>query len=201
MLTIKRKLTIFVAASTFVTTMPVCANMSAPAGWYAEGNLGSTRLIQNDYPPDSSNSSSGIGGNLNVGYKFMPYFGIEVGYTQYANTNINDQYGTKAGSDRHYSYDLAGKGIIPIGTSGFELLGKFGVQRISSSISIKSSQAAANIGLSSGQHSATGYYLGAGGQYYFGPYFAVVGQWARANGNSSSGTLDLYSVGVSYLFS
>ncbi|OGT36875.1 MAG: hypothetical protein A3F11_08830 [Gammaproteobacteria bacterium RIFCSPHIGHO2_12_FULL_37_14] len=178
----------------------VVVGMSAPYGWYAEGNLGSTRLINEDYPANSSNSSSGLGGNINVGYKFMPYVGVELGYTRYANTTIDDQNSTEAGSDKHYSYDLAGKGIIPIGTGNFELFGKFGIQRIYSSISISNTTAANNIGLGSGQHSTTGYYLGVGGEYYFSPEFAAVAQWARANGNSSTGTLDLYSVGVSYIF-
>ena len=51
--------------------------MSAPYGWYAEINLGSTRISNVSYPGKSS--SSGIGGNLNLGYKFMPYFWIGSG--------------------------------------------------------------------------------------------------------------------------
>ncbi|HLB42910.1 MAG TPA: outer membrane beta-barrel protein [Gammaproteobacteria bacterium] len=184
----------------FFCVTSAMANMPVPYGWYLEGNVGSTRLIQNAYPTNSSYSSSGLGGNINAGYKFMPYFGIELGYTRYANTVIYDTSSTKAGSDKHYSYDLAGKGIIPIGLGGFELFGKFGVQRIYSSISISNTSAANNISLSASQHSHTGYYLGAGGEYYFLPAFAAVAQWARANGNSTSGTLDLYSLGLSYIF-
>ncbi|OGT44048.1 MAG: hypothetical protein A3F42_08710 [Gammaproteobacteria bacterium RIFCSPHIGHO2_12_FULL_37_34] len=184
----------------FFFSISTFASMSIPYGWYVEGNLGSTRQIQDNYPVDSNSSSSGLGGSIAAGYKFMPYFGMELGYTRYANTTIDDQNSTKAGSNRQYSYGLAGKGIIPVGTSGFELFGKFGVQRIYSSISITNATVASNIGLNSGQHSATGYYLGAGGEYYFSPEFAVVGQWARANGNKAAGTMDLYSVGASYLF-
>ena len=48
------------------------AIMSAPDGWYLEANAGSTNLSNKSYPGNSS--SSGIGGNANLGYKFMPYF-------------------------------------------------------------------------------------------------------------------------------
>jgi hypothetical protein len=43
--------------------------------------------------------------------------------------------------------------------------------------------------------------LGAGAQYYFMQEFAVVAQWARARGNSdTNGTMDLYSIGISFIF-
>lgn len=181
-------------------SIPSFAVLSAPYGWYAEGNVGSTRQVQDDYPANSSSSTSGLGGSLAAGYKFMPYFSMELGYTRYANTTVDDQNGTKAGSDKHYVWDLAGKGIIPVGASGFELFGKFGIQRMYSSLSISNTAAANNIGLASSQHSATGYYLGAGGEYYFLPQIAVVAQWTRANGSRATSTMDLYSIGASYLF-
>jgi hypothetical protein len=151
------------------------------------------------YP--GSSSASGIGGNANLGYKFMPYFGAEIGYTLYANTSITDPAtGTKAGSDKHYSYDAALRGIVPIVDSGVELFGKLGVGRQNSSVSISNAAAAAAIGLGSSQHSATGLYIAAGAQYYFMPEFAANAQWARSQGNSSTGTLDLVSVGLSFIF-
>ncbi len=178
---------------------PTFAVMSVPNGWYLEANAGSSHLSNKSYGAGSA-SSSGIGGNANIGYKFMPYVGLEIGYTQYATTSIKSQNGTKAGQDTHFSYDIAVKGILPIADSGFEGIAKLGAQRIKSHVSLKDNQAANQIGLTSGQHSSTGLYMGAGGQYYFYPELAVVAQWQRAQGSSGSGTEDLYSIGISFIF-
>lgn len=173
--------------------------MSAPYGWYAELNVGSTRVSNVSYPGRSS--TSGIGGNLNLGYKFMPYFGLEVGYTRYANSSLTDQFGTKAATVKHFSYDLAARGILPMSFTGFELFAKLGVQRNNASFTIDNGVAANNIGLTSSNHSNTALYMGAGGQYYISPEIAVVVQWQRADGNGNVGIMDLYSLGFSVLFS
>lgn len=173
------------------------AVMSVPFGWYAEANAGSFSLSNKSYPGNSS--SSGIGGNLNVGYKFMPYFGAEIGYSQYPNTSVKDSAGTKAGSDKHYTYDLAARGILPIVDSGAEAFAKLGIARLGSHMSISNQAAATSLGLSNDSHSVTGLYLAVGAQYYFMPELAVVVQWARAQGNSSTGNFDLLSGGVSFI--
>lgn len=175
------------------------AIMSVPAGWYIEGNLGSAHLSNKNFGRRSSSTASGLGGNVNLGYKFMPYLGMEMGYSQYPTTNVKDQFGNKAGTDKIYSYGLAGRGILPIVDSGFELFAKLGVQRINSHISTTNQTAANNIGLSNGHHSATGLYIGAGAQYYFMPELAVVLQWQSAQGNNSTGTENLFSLGLSFI--
>lgn len=184
-----------IAALTLTTS--AFAMMSVPNGWYLEANAGSANLSNKSYP--GSSSSSGIGGNANIGYKFMPYLAGEIGYSMYPNTSIKNNAGTKAGSDKHYSYDIAAKGIVPISASGFEIFAKVGVARVANSMTINNSAAASAMGLSSSSHSATGLYLGAGGQYYFMPEMAVVVQWQRAQGNSSTGTEDLLSGGFSFI--
>lgn len=182
---------------TLVCSVPALAMMSAPYGWYVEGNIGSTRLSDANYP--GSVSSSGIGGNFNVGYKFMPYFAMEAGYTRYADTTIKSG-SSKAGTVKYYSYDLAGRGILPFADTGFELFAKLGVERLNAQTNIDNAATAASIGLGSSQHTKTGLYMGVGGQYYFAPEFAVNVQWQRATGSSTTGNMDLFSAGVSYLF-
>jgi hypothetical protein len=172
--------------------------MSAPDGWYLEGNVGSAHLSNTNYP--GSTSSSGIGANANLGYKFMPYGALEIGYTYYPNTNITAANDVKAAEVTHYSYDLAVRGILPIADSGAEAFAKLGAQRIVARVSIDDDAAADALGLSSSSHSSTGLYIGVGGQYYFTPELAVVVQWQRAQGSSSTGTEDLFSAGLSFLF-
>lgn len=178
---------------------PVMAlTMSAPDGWYLEGNAGSSHLSNDNLPGQTS--SSGIGGSGNLGYKFMPYGGLEMGYSQYATTSVKNTVGTKAAEVKHYSYDIAARAILPISDSGFEAFAKLGVGRIVSTTSIDDEAAANGLGIDKSSHSSTGVYLGVGGQVYFTPEFAVVVQWARAQGSSSSGTEDLFSLGVSFIF-
>lgn len=181
-----------------ILTAPAFAEMSLPYGWYLEANVGSSKLSSDPYP--GSTSSSGVGYNANLGYKFMPYVAAELGYTRYANVTVKNAAGTKAGIGKYYNWDLAAKGILPFYDSGFEAFAKLGVQRLATSMSIQSATAATGIGLSSGGHSTTNLYYGAGLQYYFMPEFAVVGQWMRANGNSATGTESLLSIGLSFIF-
>jgi hypothetical protein len=179
-------------------SIPVFAIMSIPDGWYLDGGLGLSKESKKSYP--GSSSTKGLSGNVDIGYKFMPFFGAEIGYTQYGGTSIQDQFNTKAAVDNHYSYDLAGKGIIPIAASGFELFGKLGVQRTQSKVTIKNATAASNIGISSSRHSHVGLYLGGGAQYSFMPELAGFVQWARAQNDANTGTMVLYSVGLVFIF-
>jgi opacity protein-like surface antigen len=177
--------------------MPVYAIMSVPSGWYLEGNFGSTNLNNKSYP--GSANTSGIGGNANLGYKLMPFLAGEIGYTRYANTTIKGTAGNTAGTDIHYSYDLAARGILPVADTGVELFAKAGIERVNSHVSLENGDAASSIGLSSSQHSATGLYVGAGVQYSLMPEWALNVQWQQARGNSSTGTLNLFSGGVSFI--
>ena len=179
-------------------SIPAFAIMSMPDGWYIDGGLGVTKESKKSYP--GSSSTSGLSASADIGYKFMPFFAAEVGYSQYASTSIKDQFNTKAAEDKHYSYDLAGKGIIPVASSGFELYGKLGIQRTQSKVTIKDQNAANNIGITRSRHSHTGLYLGGGAQYSFLPELAGFVQWARAQNDSETGTMDLYSVGLSFIF-
>lgn len=184
--------------SLFLLTAPVFAEPSLPYGWYLEANVGSTTQNGNNYP--GSVSSSGVGYSGDLGYKFMPYVATELGYTGYANSTVKTANGTKAGIGKHYSWDLAVRGILPFYTSGFEAFAKLGVQRLAERMTIQSSTAAASIGLTNASHSYTGLYWGVGLQYYFMPEFAINAQWAEAKGNSSTGTCSLLSAGASFIF-
>jgi hypothetical protein len=182
----------------FSLTTSALAIMSAPMGWYLEANGGSAKLSNVNYPGNSS--SSGVGGNANLGYKFMPYVTAEIGYSLYPSSTISNAAGSKAATVKHYSYDLAARGILPMGDTGFEAFAKLGVQRITSNININNAATANNMGVGSNSSSATGLYMAAGAQYYFMPELALNVQWARAQGNSSTGNEDLFSGGISFIF-
>ena len=194
----KKILAAVTGLAVFTLSTPALAIMSAPSGWYLEGNAGSTHISNVSYP--GSTSSSGLGGNASAGYKFMPYFAAEIGYTQYAGTSIKAPDGTKAGTVKNYSYDLAARGILPISESGLELFGKLGIEQVRANVSLNNNTAANLIGLQSEQHSCVGAYVGGGGQYYFTPEFAAVIQWEEAIGNNKTGNMALFSGGLSFIF-
>ena len=174
------------------------AALPLPYGWYVEGNVGGSQEQGKSYP--GSTQTRGFGWNVDAGYKFMPYLGAEIGYTGYYHTNINAPSGSTAGQDNHYSYDFAGKGILPIADYGIELFGKLGIAGIQSNVRISNSTAASSIGLTSSSNNTTGLYMAVGAEYYVLPQMAVNGQWARVQGNSNTGNLTLLSVGLSFLF-
>jgi hypothetical protein len=190
------------SVSALVAATSTLASMPLPIGWYAEGNVGGTSTSNASYGPGLSTSSPGRGWNLNIGYKFMPYFAGEGGYTSYAKAKIKSNT-TSVAQDVHKSYYLAGKGILPISDSGFELFAKLGIARINGHVTITNPTYASAKGLSinAGTHYATGAYFGVGGDYSFMPSLSLNFQWNRSKGNTQTGNLDLYSVGLTWLFS
>jgi len=174
---------------------------SSPAGWYVEGNVGSSRVSNVTYATGNSIKSSGRAFNINGGYKFTPFFSAEIGYTTYASAtaSVNN---VNVAVDNHYSYDAAGKIILPFADSGAELFAKLGLAELKSRVKVQDQRyvTANGIIVNSGSRSASGYYFGLGGAYTFWQGIAANGQWQRAKGNSTTGNYDLFSLGLSYTF-
>lgn len=166
-----------------------------PFGWYIEGNVGVSNISNTNFGPGVSTSNSGnsIGYNVNAGYKFIPYFAAEAGYTKYSKINITGPLGLSSGTAQPYALDLAAKAIWPISDLGFELFTKVGVDQVRLSVS------GANISNSKSNNSG-GLYLGIGAEGSCSPNIPINIQWARAQGNSTAGNLNLYSVGIGYIF-
>lgn len=195
----KSKLLALSLCVTSFLSLPAFAVPSLASGWYLEGVLGNSKQ-QDRSIGNLSLNNTGLAGGASIGYKFMPFFATELGYNQYSLSRytFND---TIVAKNRTHSYQAALKGIIPVVNSGFEPFAKVGVSRLSSKNQIKNGPLATASGANLSNSSSTGFYLSAGAQYYFLPELAVVAAWARANGNSSStGSMDLYSVGLSYIF-
>jgi hypothetical protein len=183
------------------TTFSAFAAIPIPTGWYVEGNIGEPSVNNVTYASNTSDSMSGIGWNINVGYKFMPFFALEGGYTDYGTAN-SDFSNTTVAKTTSQSYDLAGKVMLPIQNSGFEFLAKLGIGRTKShTVNQDTGFATANgITVNAGTNNSTSLFYGLGGEYAFSPEMLVNAQWMRSDGGSTTGNLDLYSVGVAYLF-
>lgn len=193
--------------TTLMSIVSVCAVTSAmaavpmPGGWYLEANGGTSRISNASYVSGSSLSTAGLAWNVNGGYKFIPFFATEIGYTHYADSSAKVN-GIKVAEATNYSYDAAFKPLLPIGDTGLELFAKLGVSHLHSNVKNTNTSytTAHGIAVSTGTNNATSYYFGLGGDYSFLPALAVNAQWQRAKGNNKTGNLSLYSLGVSYLF-
>lgn len=171
--------------------------VSLPTAWYVEGDFGTSSQSGKTYGTNTTSSSSGTGWNANAGYKFMPYFAIDAGVTSYANTNVKAQStSTTFAQDRHWSYNLAAKGILPLGESGAELFAKLGVTKLYASTKVTDSGTEALTGFNSQKNNSTSYFVGAGGNYFFMPTLGASVQWNRAKGNSQTGVQDYYGIGL-----
>jgi len=182
-------------------TTAVLAAAPLPTGWFLEGNLGSSSEHNAKYVANGSTSGSGFSWNINAGYRFMPYFAAEIGYTNYADTE-GKALGKTVANGNSYSYDIAGKGIIPLSDTGAELFGKLGVARINTHVKTANDAfiAANSLKVYDGTHTKTGILFGVGAEYAFMPNLMANIQWQRAQGNSSTGNFDLISAGLGYNF-
>lgn len=144
-------------------------------GSYADINIGYSKITDLD-----TSDVTGLGLNVNLGYKFMPFFGLEIGYTTYGASNSSF-----TGAN---TFDAAIKGIVPFQEVGLELYAKVGPAYIQNSNSDNGSDGITNI------------YYGFGGAYALTPTMLLTVQWTEAVGNSDTGNLQLLSIGVAYLF-
>ena len=186
-------------AAALLSISTTFAATSLSSGWYLDGTVGSSK--QEDYTNSGlSTNTTGLAGSMAMGYKFMPFIAAEVGVSQYALNRLQNSSETVI-KVRTRSYYLAAKGIVPIANSGFEPFAKVGISRLTADPQVVDQTAANAVNARTSNASATGFYMGAGAQYYFLPELAVIAEWARANGSSSStGNMDLYSIGLSYIF-
>ncbi len=183
----------------FMMSHLVNAAMPVPFGWYLEGNLGKS-YTNKIFPGRVQNT--GLGWNVNGGYKFTQYVAVDVGLTRYAQARVQTFQGTTVATDSHYSYDIAGKFILPLAHSGAEIFGKLGIARINSYTSLTNQGAAQAQGFvfNTGVHSSSGAYFGAGADFAVTPNILTNVQWMRVTGSRATGRADLASAGLSYIF-
>lgn len=194
---------IILATASLLCIDAVWAAMPPPRGWYLEGNVGLSNVDNTSYGNGTklSTNTNSFGENINAGYKFLPYFAMEFGYTRYARENIEFNNATVA-KVQPSAFDITTKAILPIQYSGFALYAKVGVARIVSSVTINDQNSINVNGLtiSSGSTKVTGVYYGVGGEYNFYPTTAVHLSWVEAIGNSQTGNPMLISIGLSHTF-
>jgi hypothetical protein len=179
----------------------VYAEAPLPKGWYAEGNVGYSNVTGKTYPTISTVRRTGVGWSAFGGYKFTPYVAAEGGYTGYKFTQLRNSVGTTIAKDSHYVVDVTSKIMLPVYETGINLFGKLGVAFIYSKVGSINAGAAAvdNSSIGSSSSSVMGFYWGGGAEYFFTCNLAANVQYAKAQGNSNTGSPSLLSAGLSFI--
>lgn len=184
-----------------IFSLPAFAVNSYPCGLYFEINYGASEVNDKTYPANYEiEDNNGPGWNVNAGYKFLPFLGVDLGYTRYDDTEleIEEEDGSEVdAADHHYSVNLALKGILPFLNTGVELFGKVGAAWAYSEVDIDDDASDDN---DSNSNSHVGLYVGAGADYVIAHELSVNVQWMRAYGGDEVGTLNLLSAGINILW-
>lgn len=193
---------LFLVIVTSLISMSAMATVTLPTGPYVEVNIGESQQTGISYAPmTTTDSNNGWAWNLVAGYKFIPYFAGEIGYTSYTNGKVNFN-GTQVAKTSTYSYDVAGKAILPFQDSGFEAFVKMGFARGFTNVQIYDQAVvdANGLDVSTGNHNSDDLFYGLGALYAYSANLGINFQWQRASDSSGkTGDLDLYSLGITYL--
>jgi hypothetical protein len=168
---------IMLAIWTIAVSSMAFADIPVARGSYVDINVGYSKIVDSDF----MDNVTGLGLNFNVGYKMMPFFAVEAGYTTYG--------ASKSSFTGANAIDAVIKGILPFQEVGVELFAKLGPVYVNNS--------KLPDGVSS---NTTNVYYALGGDYALSPNMLVVLQWSQATGNSNTGNFQLLSIGASYLF-
>lgn len=165
------------------------AMLGAGIGPYVDINGGYGFSDSNTINSAVNQKNSGFGYNINAGWMFIPFIGLEAGYTKYTDVTyrLNNQ-NQSASSD---SYDIAIKGVAPLPLTGFSLYGKLGVGQLrQGSLNFSSN----NID----KQTANNLYWAVGAKYDIALGFYSQLQYAVQQGGNSLPSNSLLSLGIGY---
>jgi hypothetical protein len=176
--------------------MPIQAVDMFMPHWYVGGHIGVSRA-HDKASAGSGNSVTQIGPawTADIGYKFLEYrravLAAELGFNQYHDSNETTP-GTNVASTQHFATYLAAVLEYPLG-SYFEVMGKLGgaygyAKKVFTAT-----------GTSASANDVSPFY-GLGVAYHMTSKADLVLQWNRVRGDSSTGSTDMTSLGVTYNF-
>lgn len=166
----------------FLAALLALAGLTAGAGAQAQGKAdysiygpGTTYIGLNAGRSDFA-MNTGFGGfpsdkrdtvyNIYSGTFFSPNFGLELGYTHFGSVV------RAGGTTKAQGINLSLVGKLPLGASGFNLLGKVGTTYGRTDVS-----ASPFSGMSSGRETGLGISYGLGAEYVFSPEISAVVQY------------------------
>ena len=157
------------------------AVVSLSNGFYGEGSIGYafvTANTSNTFNGSSLRRDDGLAGGFILGYKFIPYLAIDVGYTTYPHVYIST-----------WAAHVALKGIYPLGDGTWDVFAKAGAAYASGAKDALLRTTADGV-----------FYYGAGFTYWFQPDFGALIQTAGILGEHNVSTIYSATVGLVYFF-
>ncbi len=142
-------------------------------GFYGEANFG-----YGFTDSTSRRRDSGIAGGFALGYKFLPYLAVDVGYTQTPRVFVSS-----------YFIHGAVKGILPLGDGSWDVFAKAGA-------AYARGQRIANVE----PHTAGVFYYGLGFTHWFQQDFGVILQGTGTLRNGNVPAMYTGTVGLTYFF-
>ena len=161
------------------------ATLPKASGAYTDLNIGWAKVSE-DVSGSTKTDNTGTGINWNVGYKFNPNFGTELGFLRFP----NEDFGNAKGKNNYgLAFDL--KGLMPL-TNDFNIFGKFGFARMYHHLT-------GNVS-GSGSHAEYVVLMGVGGSYSFTNQIAAQVQTLTTVKNENVPTMYMVTAGVAYIF-
>ena len=201
---------IALAFSTAGTAAAQWIKDSGGSGVYVGGGVGATQLKIDTGGLIGSTDESDTGWKVFVGYQINPYVGVEAGYYDLGKASFSGTLavpippfpaGTAASVNlKSKAYAIAAVGSLPLGGSGFSLIGRLGISRSETDAGVRLGVAATNT-LSD---KATELTYGAGLRYDVTRALALRAEWERFRvGGSNTGDksdVDLFTLNAFYRF-
>ncbi|MDB5964883.1 MAG: hypothetical protein JWQ72_1383 [Polaromonas sp.] len=189
--------------------------MPASAQWYVGAGVGSSSVqgvdgtIVGAGVPAGTNFSGGNASKgltkIYGGYQITPNWGVELQYSDLGTRNVVATSAAGAvlvtGGFKTSQYSVAGTGTLPLGSSGFSLLGKLGVTSNKANLSLNGGGVTAT---TNGNQSSL--LAGLGVLYNFTPALAVrleyedFGKMTSGNGFGGTVRANAYSLNLQYKF-
>jgi OOP family OmpA-OmpF porin len=174
---------------------------ASAADFYVGGSVGSSRYHADDDVANgfTVNDKNDTGYKLFGGVSITENFGVEAGYVNLGKLKFTDtSFGPAvSGTIKGTGFFVDAVGTLPLGSSGFAVLGKIGVFNGKAKAT-----ATGPLGSGSADDSGTDVKFGIGASYTITKSLQVRAEWERYRFNidGDKGDTDLLSVGLTYKF-
>lgn len=194
-----KKLAISLLAAASLASLPSFAQDWWKGSWYAGVGIGRANLgmtgqdlsgLDNAQVHDNDTSYT-----ARMGYRFNPYFALELGYYDLGHYNFDGQGplgNTVSGSAKAKSFGLSAVAIAPLGDA-FDIYGRVGYARSELKLTASSPIVPRNADVKDKQDEAT---YGVGGRWHFAPQWGLFAEWMK----NDKIQVDSYLAGIDFRF-
>lgn len=196
-----------------------CKFYAGLGGGYGSVNTPNKNVFNVSADPagNTSHSIGGVSGRAFAGFNFIEYFGIEAGYARYARSYYSGSEPTlflnSSLTYYDHSYDVVGKGYLPLAHSGFVAYGLVGGARVVQTVKFNNESIPLNGEIATPTQNGSNHIYktlpiyGVGVMYEFGPNFSSNVELTQIHGSGNMNTqptavpnLNLVTLNIAYHF-